>query len=185
MVIKTKNKARIKEKKAQMKIQQMSFMLVAVFIFFALVGMIVVTVFLNNMYKEANELKEQNAQLLASKIANSPEFNCGEVYDEERTNCIDLDKVMVLKDNIDKYNKFWGIESLEIRKVYPKTNQTSQEIECTKINYPYCNKITLINNSETPDRYSYVSLCKEEIYNEKSVSKCELGIIIIGYEGIQ
>lgn len=185
MVIKAKNKSRIKEKKAQMKIQQMSFMLVAVFIFFALVGMIVISVFLNNMYKEANLLKEQNAQLLASRISNSPEFTCGNVYDRERTNCIDLDKVMVLKDNIEKYKKFWGIESLEIKRIYPRTNQTDQEIECTKINYPYCNKINLINNSETPDRYSYVALCREEIYKEKSVNKCELGIIIIGYNGIE
>lgn len=178
-----KNK-KINGKKAQMKIQQMSFMLVAVFIFFALVGMIVVSVFLNNMQREATLLKEQNTRLIASRLANSPEFNCGEVYDKERTDCIDLDKVMVLKKNLEKYNNFWGIASLEIRKVYPVT-VPKREIECTAENYPNCNLVTLVNKSETPDRFNYVALCRKEIYNGESTNKCELGIIVVGYEGIE
>lgn len=178
-------KTRIKEKKAQMKIQQMSFMLIAVFIFFALVGMIVISFFMNNMHNDANDLREQNAKLLASKIANSPELSCGEAYDELRTNCIDLDKAIVFKESVEKYKNFWGIASLEIQRIYPKTNSANQIIECTKTNYPSCNFITLINNADTPDRSSYVALCRKEVYNEKIVTKCELGRIIIGYEGIE
>jgi len=179
------NPKKTKQKKAQMKIQQMSFMLIAVFIFFALVGMVVVSVLLNNMQRDATSLKEENAMLLASRIANSPELSCGKVYDKERTNCIDLDKAMVLLKNKEKYKKFWGVASLEIIKTYPKLAQPNNEIECTPQNYPNCNLITLVNNSETPDRYSYVALCRKEIYKGESVNKCELGIIVVGYEGIQ
>lgn len=168
-------------KKAQMKIQQMSFMLVIVFIFFALVAMIAISIFLNNLNKNANMLKEENAKLLASRIANSPEFNCETAYDRERTNCVDLDKVMMLKENIGKYRNFWGVTSLEIRRIYPKSSSANLNIECTKENYPNCDLITIVDNPNAPDRYSYVALCRGEVYNGNRVTKCELGKIIVGF----
>ena len=78
-----------KFKRGQMKIQQMSFMLIAVFLFFALVGMIVLGFMLGNLKNNATTLKEQNAMLLASRMASSPELWCGEVYGREKTDCID------------------------------------------------------------------------------------------------
>lgn len=171
-----------KSKRGQMKIQQMSFMLIAVFLFFALVGMIVVTVKMNEIKNEASRLEGQNAKLLASKIANSPEFSCGEVYGTEKTDCIDLDKAMVLKNNINKYTNFWGVSNIEIRKVYPKWT-SQQDRECTSSNYPDCNLIKLISNSESGMDYSnFVALCRKEKYKNDIVNKCELGIIIIRYE---
>ena len=67
-------------KKAQMKIQQMSFMIVAVFLFLSMVGMVVLTLKLSETRSDATKLQEQNAMLLASKIANSPEFSCENAY---------------------------------------------------------------------------------------------------------
>ncbi|MBP6857240.1 hypothetical protein KBC25_02340 [Candidatus Pacearchaeota archaeon] len=172
-----------KFKRGQMKIQQMSFMLIAVFLFFALVGMIVLGFMLGNLKNNATTLKEQNAMLLASRMASSPELWCGEVYGREKTDCIDLDKVMALKANIREYSEFWKISSLEIRKIYPST-VPKKEIECTKSNYPNCNLITLINKKDSYDVSNYVALCRKEVYNDKVVNKCELGVIIIGYEGV-
>jgi hypothetical protein len=117
-------------------------------------------------------------------MASSPELWCGEVYGREKTDCIDLDKAMVLKENIAKYYEFWGISNLEIRKVYPKT-VPEREIECTRTNYPNCNLITLVNKTNSYDKSNYVALCRKQVYKSEIVNKCELGIIVIGYEGFK
>lgn len=162
-----------------MKIQQMSFMLVAVFIFLALVGMMVVTVKMSDLKDSATALKEQNAMLLVSKLANSPEFSCGGVYGMAKTDCIDEDKVMVLKDNIDKYVNFWGVSNLEIRRVYPANNN----ITCNSTNYPKCDTITLINKPATGfDRSNFVALCRKEKSKDGIVNKCEMAMLIIRYD---
>jgi hypothetical protein len=168
-----------KRKKAQMKIQQMSFMLLAVFLFFSLVGMIIVTVKLSDLRNSATELQRQNAMLLATKLASSPEFSCGEVYGTPRTDCIDLDKVMMLKENIDKYSNFWGSSNIEIRKIYPKNNGTS----CTRSIYPECDVIKLIEKPISGyDMSNFVALCRKEVDKGEIVTKCEMGQIIIRYE---
>jgi len=187
-----------KNKKAQMKIQQMSFMIIAVFLFLSMVGMVVVTVKLSELRNSATELEEQNAKLLASKIASSPEFSCEEVYGNARTDCIDLDKVMALKSNIRKYEDFWGVSNIEIRIEYPPTIPYKQ-IECIPlVSYPkypngtVCNYIKLINkpNAKGLDKSNFVAVCRKEVYRKKVdavyveeiVDKCEMGKIIIRYE---
>jgi hypothetical protein len=174
-------------RKAQMKIQQMSFLLIAVFLFFALVGMIVITVVMGNITDSATILKEKNAQLLASKIANSPEFSCGEVYGTQKSDCIDADKVMVLKENINvnEYTAgFWGVSGIEIRRLYPKWT-LQNNIECTKANYPKCNVIILIKSEEGFGTSNYVALCRKERYNGEIVNKCEMAEIVIKYEEVK
>lgn len=174
-------------KKAQMKIQQMSFMIVAVFLFLAMVGMIVVTLKLSDMRSDATKLQEENAMLLASKIANSPEFSCGDAFYGE-SDCIDLDKVMILKNNIGKYTwkgtNFWGVKNIEIRKVYPATIPPDRTIECTYTNYPRCNYIKLITSPDNTGikKSNYVALCRKEKYNSETINKCEMGEIILTYE---
>jgi hypothetical protein len=179
------NKINKKAKKAQMKIQQMSFMLIAVFMFFSLVGMIMVTMMLSNLRESATNLREQNAKLMASRIASSPEFSCGEVYGGVKTDCIDLDKVMALKENIDKYSKFWGVSNIQIKRIYPPLliNNQPREVECTRANYPRCNLIEVISNSDSGyDRFNYVILCRKERYKNDIVNRCEMGQIILRYE---
>jgi hypothetical protein len=173
-----------KFKRGQMKIQQMSFMLIAVFLFFALVGMIVLSFMLGNIRESATTLKEQNAKLLVSRMASSPELWCGEVYGREKTDCIDLDKAMALKANIREYSEFWKISSLEIQKIYPKAIP-NKITKCTVANYPNCNMITLINKKDSYDVSNYVALCRKEVYNNKVVNTCELGKITVGYEGVE
>jgi hypothetical protein len=169
-------------KKAQMKIQQMSFMLLGVFLFFALVGMIIVTVKFSGLKQSATDLKEQNAILLAAKLANSPEFSCGEVYGTQKTDCIDEDKIMMLKENIDKYTGFWGVSNIEIRRIYPKNNG----INCTISNYPNCDTIKLIEKPISGFDYSnFVTLCRKEKYENEVVNKCEMSRIIIRYEEVK
>ena len=86
MVKKTKKKGT----KGQMKIQQMTFMLVAVTFLFILVGMFFLSMRLYDLKKTATNLEEKNAMLLVSKLANSPEFSCGNSFGGSRTSCVIL-----------------------------------------------------------------------------------------------
>ena len=107
-------------KKAQLKIQQMAFMLIAVTLFFVLVGMLIFVFRFSSIQESAELLGEKNALLLVTKLANSPEFSCGESFGRSSVNCVDSDKVMTLKANIEKYSGFWDVSGIEIRKIYPK-----------------------------------------------------------------
>lgn len=163
-------------KKAQMKIQQMAFMLIAVVVFFALIGIVILSFQFSDLRESAALLEERNALLLVTKLSNSPEFSCGEAFGTTRVNCVDLDKVMVLKQNIEKYANFWDVKNIEIRKIYPSEGG---EIFCNLENYPDCNIIKLISDSEEGVGIAnFVSLCRKEDGRDK----CELGKIIVIYE---
>jgi len=168
----------VNNKKAQMKIQQMSFMLLAVFFFFALIGMIMISIKFSNLGDSAKALEEKNALLLITKLADSPEFSCGTVYGNAKTDCIDWDKVMVLKENMGDYLSFWGISNIEIKRIYPE----NKGIECTLSNYPECDTIKLIDKTSSGyDKSNFVSLCRKDNYNGKIVDVCELAKLIVRY----
>jgi hypothetical protein len=178
-------------KNGQMKIQEMSFMLLGVFLFFVLVGLIVLSVSFSGLKRSATDLQAQNAFLLVTKLANSPEFSCGDVYGNQKTDCVDEDKVMALKANIGNYKDFWGITNIEIRKIYP-TTLPYKEIQCTTASYPAypngtsCNYINLMNKPASGnDESNFVALCRKEKYKEEIVNKCEMALLIVRYEGVQ
>lgn len=166
-----------------MKIQQMAFMLIAVTLFFALVGLFVVTILFSNVKESAAALEEKNALLLVSRIANSPEFSCGESFGTSRGNCIDFDKVMALKEDIKKYSQvdFWGVSGIEIARIYP--SDENSEVLCTVENYPECGRVKIIEAGGGTGVSNFVALCKKE-YNEGVVdNKCDLAKIIVTYRG--
>ena len=165
----------MKNKKAQMKLQQMIFMLMAVTLFFVLVGMFFILVVFSGAKESAALLEERNALLLVSKLANSPEFSCGEAFGSVKTNCIDSDKVMALKDNIDRYSGFWGVDGIEIKKLYPEDTEV-----CTSENYPDCGEIILIPGKGTGVS-NFVALCRKKNIEEQIHDKFELAKIIVYY----
>jgi len=165
--------------KGQVKIQQMAFMLIALTIFFVLVGLFVLGFNLSKIKGTANELENKNALFLASKLANSPEFSCGNSFGNNKLSCIDLDKVMALKENIEDYDRFWDVANIEIQKIYP----VEEEIICTKGNYPNCNFIKLREKELSGvDLYNFVSLCHKEKQGENFYDKCEIGRLMVFYE---
>ena len=167
-----------KPKKAQLKIQQMAFMLMAVTLFFILVGLFVLVIRFSGLKQSAEILEEENAVLLLSKLANSPEFSCGESFGT-KTNCIDSDKVMVLKEHIGKYFDFWGVSNIEIRKIYPDMPET----ECNLGNYPDCNLIKITSTElKGVGLSNFVSLCRKESFEGEIFDKCELAKIIVSYK---
>lgn len=166
-------------KKSQMKIQQMAFMLMAVTLFFILIGMFVLVVMFNNVKKSATALEEESAILVVSKLANSPEFSCGNAFNYGETNCVDFDKVMALKNSINKYEGFWQVADIEIRKVYPIETQK----ECNSKTFPQCNYIKIYskNINKGPSISNFVSLCRKEKIKEEVFDKCEMAKIYVSY----
>jgi len=171
-----------KNKKAQMKIQQTAFVLIAVTMFFVLVGMFFLNIQMSGMEETAGLLREREAQQVVSKLANSPEFSCGSSFEGEiRGTCVDFDKVMALKKEIEKnkeYGELWGVEGIELRKAYP---YEGEPIKCTEENYPDCNKVTIIESNKTGSD-SFVSLCRKADLGYDTKSKCVIGKLIVNYE---
>ena len=88
----------MKNKKAQLKIQQMIFMVLAITLFFILVGLFFLSVKITNLEQDVIDLNRDKAARLVSKIASNPEF----IF-REKSNAIDADKIMILK------NQYWII----------------------------------------------------------------------------
>jgi hypothetical protein len=168
----------MKTKKSQMKIQQTAFMLLAVTLLFVLVGLAVLGFKLAGLRGTASNVEEENAKLLVTKLANSPEFACGGSFGS-KIGCIDADKVMMLKSQEDKYSGFWGVADIEIRKIYPKRTGT---VTCTSGNYPNCNLIEILSKGTTGTYYSnFVSLCRKEMTGGSTYDRCDLARLMVSY----
>jgi hypothetical protein len=156
-------------KNGQIKIQQMSFMLVAVFFFFILVMLFYLVISINNIQKSSSQLEIDKAIGLVSKIASTPEFNFNNL-----PNSIDEDKIMILRNDM-KYADYWGVNGIIIQKLYPKSNNT----ECTNKNYPDCSIIKLFTEINSTSISGFVSLCKKQSEAGHSYDRCELARIMI------
>lgn len=170
----------LSKKNAQMKIQQMAFMLMAVTLFFVMVGMFVLVFWVSGLKESASLLEEKNAMLLVTKLANSPEFSCGSAFGSDRINCVDEDKVMMLKENIEKYSDFWSVAEIKIRRIYPNNG----DIVCNTANYDDCGVIEVFSknvDSQAPVS-NFVSLCRKDSYNDEVYDKCELAMLIVSSE---
>lgn len=158
-------------KKAQFKIQQTSFMLIAVVLFLILIFLFWISIKYRNLHSEASSLEEDKAVLMAEFISGMTEFSC-----TDKQYCIDTDKLIVLKD-ITSYKDFWPANYIKIRKIYPE----SKDIECTLTNYPDCNTYT-IKSGGNSSVGSFVALCRHEKIDDYARLVCELGRISIGYQ---
>lgn len=159
--------------KGQLKIQQMAFVLVAFIILLGLVAVFFISVKTSSLRKDASSIKHEQAQELVRKLAGTPEFAW---TSEDCASCVDLDKIMALK-NRTSYRNLWGesITLLQIRRVYPSPGE---EIECTNGNYPACTKITLLDKRENyTSEDAFVALCHIE---PQAYAKCDLGKIVMG-----
>ncbi len=173
----------IKMKNGQIKIQQMAFMLLAVTLFFVLAGMFVMVIRFAGLKEGATALEEKNTLLLTTKIANSPEFSCGDVYGTGNINCIDGDKAMALVKNIDEYDGFWGkgVSNIEIRKIVSEETKL-----CTLGNYPDCNTMRIISGDVSGfSAENFVSLCRKDLESGETYDKCEVAKILVSYENVK
>lgn len=167
---------RKKIKKGQVKIQQTAFMLIALTLFFVLVGLFVLGFGVSGIKQKASDLERERASFLASKIADSPELSCGDAFEAAKIDCVDLDKAFVLKNFDIDYSTFWNVDGLKIKKIYPGADT----LECVAGNYPECGEITLIDGGGSY-RSSFVALCRKEQKQGYYYNKCELGLLMVSY----
>jgi len=164
-------------KSGQFKIQQMAFMLMGVVLFFILVGVFWLALKSSSLKKSAAGFEQEQAIALALSLADSPELACS-----EGGQCIDFYKAMVLK-NTRITEGLWPISSIDIRRVYPRTGNLGQPVECTVGNYPNCDIISIKNSNPKNGNAassSFVKLCRlEKNYEGYVYQKCELGEIIV------
>ena len=160
-------------KKGQMKIQQMAFMLVAVFIFFIMVGLFFLNITLRDVGSDAANLERESAIESIETIANMPELNC----DSKKSLCLDKDKLKILsQSNKSSYNEFWPVASIEVFTVYPKVQNL---IDCPGLNCNYYN-IHESNQEESNKFGTYVSICEKVRENGFVYDRCEIGKLVVG-----
>jgi len=153
----------------------MIFMLVGLTLFFVLVGLFMLSFVFSGLKDSKSLLNEQEATLLVSKLSNSPEFSCGGAFGTDKVNCIDIDKVLVLREEIEDYKGFWGVEGIEILKIYPRSTG-----ECTSQSYPNCEILTVLKSKKLGiDKSTFVSLCRKEGSRGSFYDKCELGKLVV------
>ena len=158
-------------KKSQFKIQQMTFMIAAVILFFALAGLFYLSFQYRTIIRQATELESNKAVLIADFVSGTTEFSCSK---EKGSNCIDEDRLLIL-GNKTFYRQLWPISYIKVFVL------NGNKEECTKINYPNCGYFNVYLNKQTnktSSGSSFVALCRHEDTGEK----CELGKIIVGYE---
>ena len=159
--------------KGQMKIQQMVFMIIAVFIFFALVSLFFLRIQLGDLNGSAAQLQKDEAISSLAVIANMPELSCS----SSEEFCLDEDKVSIMASNFSAdYKDFWSVASVKVYKVYPSF---SEVVECPALN---CNYYEIFDNGQTNSKeYStYVSICKKVKDSNYVYDKCEIGKLVVG-----
>ena len=159
-------------KKSQIKIQEMSFMIIGIMIFFLLVLLFWLAVSLSGLRQTAAASSRANAILLAASLSGTPEFGCA----DSSSLCVDSDKLLALK-NHPEYSRFWDVAGIKVEKVYPPSSST---IECRTGNYPSCTSYTIVNATSTENTVtysSYISLCRREYAEGYAYQQCDLGRI--------
>jgi hypothetical protein len=162
-------------KKAQLKIQEMSFMMLAVILLVFIVLLFYVSVSSFNVKKNFQELARHNSLSILIGFADYPEFNC-----VGASSCIDTDKLIGFMGEKEKYKNYWGneIKGIVIEKVFSFSNIIKGE--CSMINYPNCDKYTIIPIQDNSIGDSgYIGLCREEYKNNYNFKQCDLGRITV------
>jgi len=106
------------KKRGQYKIQQMAFMILAIFFFFVLVGIFFIGWQITGIKSDFSKLQEEKALSSLKVIADSTELNCEQSEDW----CIDKDKLVAYAENSHLYEDFWSAASIEVLMVYPRGN---------------------------------------------------------------
>ena len=96
----------------------MAFMILAIFFFFALVGLFFIGWQFSNLKSDFSLLEKEKALSALKVIADSTELNCEQSEDW----CIDRDKLIAFSENSYLYEGFWSAASIEVLMVYPVGN---------------------------------------------------------------
>ena len=162
-------------KKGQLKIQEMAFFLIAILLFFILVGLFVFSIVFSNISKGATDVAEARTLSSITNLADAPEFSCGE------PNCVDGDKLIALTQN-NKYENFWPFSSLKVLKSSGFDKKEEEMIKCTITNYPNCDIFEVYDKNVKNERTiaNFVALCRVELESGFNYKKCEIAKLVAG-----
>jgi len=145
----------MKNKKGQLKIQEMAFVLVGVVFLMALVLLFFVAFQSKEAAKSAAYYREARAITLVEVVASLPELRCSSSFSQvSESVCLDYDKVGFFDSNKDmqnRYSSLWDgsyVSKIEIEEVYPKGKT-----------YTIYSKPT---NKNTKSYATYSALCLDE-----------------------
>ncbi|NPE27046.1 hypothetical protein HNV12_03525 [Methanococcoides sp. SA1] len=160
-------------KRGQMKIMQMSFMIIGVFFFFVLVGLFFLNISLKDVRGGAEQLQRDETISSLEVIAGMNEFS----YDSGERFSVDEDKLAIMASGFgNNYFDFWPVASVEFYKVYPASGEL---LKCPAEN---CNYYEVYDSGQTNvEKFSsYVSICKRIKEFGSVYDKCEIGKIVVG-----
>ncbi|MAG02678.1 hypothetical protein CMI42_05050, partial [Candidatus Pacearchaeota archaeon] len=151
-------KNNLKSKKGQLKIQEMAFMLLAVFLFFILVGIFVLSVTFSGLSDEATRIAEDRTLTAVTNLADSPEFACISA----KSNCVDGDKLIALVGK-EYYRDFWPFSSLRLIKASGFEKEDKELVKCNIANYPECDLFEVYDRNVEDERAigSFVAFCRK------------------------
>jgi len=161
------------DSRGQMKIQQMAFMILALFLFFTLVGLFFLRIEFGDLEKSSRELEKDSTISSLEVISNMPELNC----DSRKRLCLDKDKLDIMSSEFGSdYELFWPASSVKIYIVYPEQKSL---IECPRAN---CNYFNIFDNGQTnKQEYSiYVSICEKTKKEGYVYDNCDIGKLVVG-----
>lgn len=167
---------KMKSKKGQLKIQEMAFMLVAIILFFVLVGLFAASIIFRNLHESATQNEEAKTLSAISNLAGTAEFVCT----GNRPNCVDEDKLMALIGK-KSFESYWPFTSLSVLKYSGFNKRESEMIKCTIENYPNCDIFEVYNKNSSNDNriHSFVALCRVE-FDTIVYEKCEIAQLWAG-----
>jgi hypothetical protein len=164
-------------KLAQLRIQEMAFMLLAVFLFFTLVGLFGFAIVFTNISDDASNIKEDRTLSSVTSLADTPEMSCVAA----KSNCVDGDKLINLVGK-DIYQELWPFSSLKVIRFSGFHKNESELIECTRANYPNCDVFYIYDKEVQNERTvsTHVAICRKELENGFTYDRCGNAKIIAG-----
>jgi hypothetical protein len=161
--------------KAQMKIQQMIFMILAVFLFFILVGLFVLNVQMRGLKGSSESLKEAEAINSLTAITSMTELSCASSESTLDSFCLDGDKIEIMSKK-KGYSELWPIASLEVYKISPSFTTV---VKCPAVN---CNYYSVFDNgqNQTQKVSTYVNICYSRMKDSNKYDSCEIAKILVG-----
>ena len=159
-------------KLGDMRIQQMTFMILFVFIFFSIAGLFFLSIQSTKINQNYNTLQKESATASIETIANMPELNC----DSDTTLCLDEDKIASFATISRSYKDFWPVASIKVMKVYPKM---LKDKPCPAANCSYY-VVYDSNQSNVQEYGTFVNICKAVKIEGVVQEVCELGRLNVG-----
>lgn len=161
-------------KKAQFRIQQMVFMIVALMFFFILAGLF----FIGYQYKQVkvnfSELEKEQAISFLSVMQSMPEFSYSSKDSRTIGICLDWDKLQIISSKSSDFSELFPVETIKVIKAFSETIK-----QCPGDN---CNYYVIYDSGKKniQEYETYSCFCKKQSENSVSYDKCELGRLIVG-----